>query len=174
MNLRQKFLFQIAAAFAVFFVFTLASAAAEPSGHMGNADSWLQHWRSQNHFWRGVHLWLDNDKSAHELVDALPKLAADGVNVVVVEVDYSFEFQSHPELRNSHFVTRATAGQLTEAAHRCGIRLIPEFNCLGHQSFGGQISPLLRVRGNAHQRRHLQFELVSARAGFGQNRLFAD
>jgi len=95
--------------------------------------------------WRGVHLWLDRESSAQELIHTLPRLAADGVNVVVIEVNYSFEFQSHPELRNRHFITRATAHQLAVAARQCGIRLIPEFNCLGHQSFGGKIGPLLRL-----------------------------
>jgi hypothetical protein len=95
--------------------------------------------------WRGVHLWLDNDADAQTLVHTLPRLAAAGANVAVVEVNYSFEFQAHPELRNARFVTRASAHQLAAAARKCSIRLIPEFNCLGHQSFGGKIGPLLRL-----------------------------
>lgn len=108
-------------------------------------NPWLQAWQIKNPTWRGVHLWLDNDASARELVATLPRLAAAGANVVVVEVNYSFEFQAHPELRNRHFVTRTSAHELAETAHRCGIRLIPEFNCLGHQSFAGQIAPLLKI-----------------------------
>lgn len=107
-------------------------------------DSWLDLWRAQNPCWRGVHLWLDNDTDARELVTTLPALATNGVNVVVVEVNYSFEFRAHPELRSRRFIKTATAHELAETAHRCGIRLIPEFNCLGHQSFGGRIGPLLR------------------------------
>jgi thiol-disulfide isomerase/thioredoxin len=106
-------------------------------------QQWLACWRAENSNWRGVHLWIDNDASARELISTLPRLAADGANVVVIEVNYSFEFQAHPELRNPQFVTRATAHELAAAARACGIRLIPEFNCLGHQSFGGKISPLL-------------------------------
>jgi hypothetical protein len=98
-----------------------------------------------NEAWRGVHLWLDNDADAQALVQTLPALAAAGANVLVLEVNYSFEFQAHPELRNETFVTRATAHQLAVAARKCGIRVIPEFNCLGHQSFGGKIGPLLRL-----------------------------
>jgi hypothetical protein len=98
-----------------------------------------------NEAWRGVHLWLDNNRDAQALVQTLPALAAAGANTVVLEINYSFEFQAHPELRNPTFVTRATAHQLAAAARKCGIRLIPEFNCLGHQSFGGRIGPLLRL-----------------------------
>jgi hypothetical protein len=103
------------------------------------------HSNNQHEVWRGVHLWLDRESSAEQLLSTLPWLAADGVNVVVIEVNYSFEFQAHPELRNRHFITRATAHELAATARRCGIRLIPEFNCLGHQSFGGRVGPLLRL-----------------------------
>jgi len=98
-----------------------------------------------NEAWRGVHLWLDNDPDARTLVQTLPALAAAGANTVVVEVNYSFEFQTHPELRNPKFVTAISAHTLAATARKCGIRLIPEFNCLGHQSFGGKVSPLLRL-----------------------------
>jgi hypothetical protein len=104
-----------------------------------------QNWERQQRNWRGVHLWLDRETSARALIKTLPALAAAGANTVVIEVNYSFEFQAHPELRNRQFITRATAHQLAAAARRCGVRLIPEFNCLGHQSFGGRIAPLLKV-----------------------------
>jgi hypothetical protein len=121
---------------------TIALLAGRPVSAAPNA--WLDHWRTQNPCWRGVHLWLDNDADARQLVTTLPGLATRGVNVVVVEVNYSFEFRIHPELRSRRFIKSATAHELAETAHRCGIRLIPEFNCLGHQSFGGRIGPLLR------------------------------
>jgi len=123
------------------FCLMLASCAARPDP----APSWLRNWNREDPTWRGVHLWLDNDSSARELVATLPRLAAAGANVVVIEVNYSFDFQTHPEMRNRRFVTRATAHALAETARHCGIRLIPEFNCLGHQSFGRRTAPLLRV-----------------------------
>ena len=98
-----------------------------------------------NEVWRGVHLWLDNDVAARSLVKTLPALAAAGANTLVLEINYSFEFQTHPELRNPHFVTRATAQALAVAARKCSIRLIPEFNCLGHQSFDQRVEPLLKL-----------------------------
>lgn len=98
-----------------------------------------------NEAWRGVHLWLDNEPDAQTLVKTLPALAAAGANTVVVEVNYSFEFEAHPELRNPRFIRRATAQALAAAARNCGVRLIPEFNCLGHQTSGGHLSPLLRL-----------------------------
>ncbi|MDR3460524.1 MAG: family 20 glycosylhydrolase [Verrucomicrobiae bacterium] len=95
--------------------------------------------------WRGVHIWLDRESSARELIRTMPRLAAAGANVVVIEVNYSFEFKQHPELRDKRFITRTTAHRLAAAARRNGIRLIPEFNCLGHQSFSGRIAPLFKA-----------------------------
>ena len=93
--------------------------------------------------WLGVHLWLDKDSETANLITVLPKLAALGANTVVLEVNYSFEFSTHLELRKPGFVTRTHAHAIAQAARACGIRVIPEFNCLGHQSFGRQTEPLL-------------------------------
>jgi len=95
--------------------------------------------------WLGVHFWLDKDESARDLGRTLPALARLGVNTVVIEVNYSYEFKKHPELRNQTFIRRKTARALAKEAARNNIRLIPEFNCLGHQSFGKRVEPLLRV-----------------------------
>lgn len=96
--------------------------------------------------WRGVHLWVDKESSAQELIRSLPALSAVGVNVLIIEVNYSFDYTSHPELRLKNFITRETAAELGRAAKANGIRLIPEFNCMGHQSFSGRIEPLLKTR----------------------------
>jgi hypothetical protein len=63
-------------------------------------QAWLKAWPSSNPVWRGVHRSAQNQEQAQALIESLPKLAAVGVNVVVVEVDYGFEFQSHPEARS--------------------------------------------------------------------------
>jgi glycosyl hydrolase family 20 len=103
----------------------------------------VKSWRATNPVWRGVHLMAGNDRQIDELTNALPNLARAGMNVLVVEVDYNFEFQSHPEVRGNSFITKARAHDLAQAAHRQGIRLIPQLNCLGHQSWSKQTLPLL-------------------------------
>jgi len=105
--------------------------------------AWMKCWQAANPIWRGVHLGVHNDQQAGQLVAALPRLAKVGVNVLVVEVNYSFDFQSHPELKSGPCLTLAQARALTEAAHRQGIRLIPQLNCLGHQSWSKTTFPLL-------------------------------
>ncbi len=97
--------------------------------------AWVKSWRAASPVWRGVHLMVSSDRNVDQLVEQMPRLAAVGVNVIVLEVDYNFEFQSHPELRPAQYVTKAGAQRLTAAAHERGIRLIPQINCLGHQSW---------------------------------------
>jgi hypothetical protein len=93
--------------------------------------------------WRGVHVSTGSDEALARLESQLPKLAALGVNALVVSVGYNFDFQSHPELRAARFVTRTKAREFAGAARKLGIRVIPEFNCLGHQSWNSNTAPLL-------------------------------
>jgi hypothetical protein len=93
--------------------------------------------------WRGVHVPAWDDQQLDALDHELPQFAADGVNAMVIEVDCNFDFQSHPELRPAKFVTKAKAREFTAAARQLGIKVIPEFNCLGHQSWAGTTLPLL-------------------------------
>jgi hypothetical protein len=99
--------------------------------------------RKANVVMRGVHLLLGSDAQAAALQQQLPKLAALGVNTLVLETDYNFEFKSHPELSSPGCVTRARAHELATEARGLGIRLIPQINCLGHQSWSKTTLSLL-------------------------------
>jgi hypothetical protein len=105
--------------------------------------AWLKSWRAANPVWRGVHFAARTDAELAQLIAQLPNLAGAGVNVIVLQVDYSFEFQSHPELRWPQFITRERARETAAAARAAGIRLIPEVDCLGHQSWAKVTVPLL-------------------------------
>jgi hypothetical protein len=95
--------------------------------------------------WVALHLLeYRDDADLRSLERQLPDLAARGVNVLVLEVDYAFEFRSHPELRlEEKVITRAGARRLVAAARRHGIRVIPEFQSFGHQSWAKTTFPLL-------------------------------
>jgi hypothetical protein len=97
--------------------------------------------------WRAVHL-LDynSDVALEALGQNLGKLADMGINTLILEVDYNFAFKSHPELRRgSNPITRDGARKFAAACRKLGIRLIPEFQSLGHQSWQGETFPLLTV-----------------------------
>jgi len=93
---------------------------------------------------RGAHLLVGSESQAAALQEQLPRLAAAGVNVLILETDYDFEFKSHPELSSPGCVTRARAHGLAAEARRLGIRLIPGINCLGHQSWSKKTLALLK------------------------------
>ena len=95
--------------------------------------------------WCALHLLnFQNDADLLRIEAELPALAARGVNVLVLEVDYGFEFRSHPELRASERpITRRGAKRLVKAADRHRIRIIPEFQSFGHQSWAKETFTLL-------------------------------
>jgi len=66
-----------------------------------------------------------------------------GVNVIVGEINYGYEYQSHPELRQRNVVSAKQIKRLLEVCRKHNIRLIPQFQCLGHQSWKKNTSPLL-------------------------------
>jgi hypothetical protein len=95
--------------------------------------------------WVALHLLgYQNDKDLEAVEGQLGDLAARGVNVLVLEVDYGFEFRSHPELRIAEkVITRAGARRFVAACRKRGIRVIPEFQSFGHQSWAKDTWPLL-------------------------------
>lgn len=107
------------------------------------AGEWLDSWRATNHTWRGIHFWLKDDNTARDLLASFPALREVGVNAIILEVNHRLGFEQQPELREPKFITKARARELTTAARTNGIRLIPQFNSLGHQSFGRRAVPLL-------------------------------
>ena len=95
--------------------------------------------------WVAVHLLhYESDADLEALEQQLPELAARGVNVLVLEVNYAFEFRSHPELRLSEKpITRRGARRFVQACRKHGICVIPQFQSLGHQSWAKDTWPLL-------------------------------
>ena len=95
-------------------------------------------------YWRALHLInFTNDKALDQLGGKIPKLAEMGLNVLVLEVDYSFDFKSHPELRMDDYITAEGAKKFAALCKKYDIRLIPQFQCLGHQSWAKNTFTLL-------------------------------
>jgi glycosyl hydrolase family 20 len=109
--------------------------------------TWLPVHAGKTNRWRAVHL-LDynTDTALDALGQNLEALAKQGINVIVLEVDYNFAFKSHPELRRgTDPITRDGARRFADLCKKFHIRLIPEFQSLGHQSWKAETFPLLTV-----------------------------
>jgi len=74
--------------------------------------------------------------------DALQK---EGVNTLVLEFDYRFKFQKHPEIADVDPYSVEQVKQIAQACKDAHIRLIPQINLLGHQSWEENTESFLRV-----------------------------
>ena len=93
--------------------------------------------------WFGLHVLIENKPAAEALITELPALAKVGINLLIFEVDYNYEYVSHPELRGDDPISRETVKKVVNLCRDLKIRLIPEFQSLGHQSWEEKTYPLL-------------------------------
>lgn len=82
-------------------------------------------------------------------VDAFVKfikeeLAPRKVNTLILRVDFNYQFESHPELRDSIALSKSDVKKIVAACREKKIRLIPQINLLGHQSWANNTQNLLR------------------------------
>ena len=71
-------------------------------------------------------------------------LAPNGINTLILRIDYNYEYESFPNLRNDGALSKLQVKQLVQTAHENKIRLIPQINLLGHQSWAERVNILLR------------------------------
>lgn len=94
---------------------------------------------------RGIHLGAVSSGDVPLLVrfisDAMPK---EGANTLVLELNYRYAFQRRPEVADPDPLSRDQLRQIAAACRKAGVRLIPEVNCLGHQSWDKTTFGLLR------------------------------
>lgn len=91
----------------------------------------------------GLHVLLEAGPAAETLIGEIPGLAERGVNLLIAEVNYNYEYVSHPELRGADPISKDTIKRIVGLCRMHGIRLVPEFQSLGHQSWEEKTYPLL-------------------------------
>lgn len=102
---------------------------------------------SKKKYWKALHLLhYNNDEKLNELELQIPSLAEMGINRIILEVDYHFDFKTHPELRQTQNpITVEGAKNFTKLCRKNGIEIIPLFQCVGHQSWAEETFKLLEV-----------------------------
>jgi N-acetyl-beta-hexosaminidase len=73
------------------------------------------------------------------------ELAPRKVNTLILRVDYNYQFQTHPELRDDISLSKTDVKRLVDVCKKQNIQLIPQINMLGHQSWAGNVGKLLEV-----------------------------
>jgi hypothetical protein len=84
------------------------------------------------------------------------ELAPRQVNTLILRVDFNYQYQSHPELRAPAALSAADVKKLVNACKVHRIRLIPQINLLGHQSWESTLGNLLRVYPGFDETPHVQ------------------
>ncbi len=84
------------------------------------------------------------------------ELAPRGVNTLVLRVDHHYQFESRPELVDAGALSKAEVKQLVAICRKHDIRLIPQINLLGHQSWAGRTGKLLQVYPQFDETPHVQ------------------
>lgn len=67
------------------------------------------------------------------------------LNLLILRVDYNYQYRSRPEFHNPDGLSMKDVQRLVSVCKQQGIRLIPQINLFGHQSWHSELGPLLTV-----------------------------
>ncbi len=109
-----------------------------PEAEAADSESWLPV--------RGFAIGAPPPDRVEDFVDFIEReLVPNNVNTLVLRVDYNFQYRSHPELRDEQALSKRDVRKIVKVCRKRGIRLIPQLNLLGHQSWESRLGNLLRV-----------------------------
>jgi len=93
---------------------------------------------------RGFCAGAPNPKSVDRFVKFInEELAPRGVNTLLVLIEYKYQFEIYPQLRDSNALSKADVGKMVDACRKNNIKMIPGINLLGHQSWANHPNKLL-------------------------------
>jgi len=72
------------------------------------------------------------------------ELATRDINVLILRVDYNYQYKTHPELRDSIALSESDVKKLVAVCSEHEIRIVPQINLLGHQSWADRTLNLLK------------------------------
>lgn len=71
-------------------------------------------------------------------------MAAHRQNLLVLQIEYNYQFKSHPELADSGALSTADIKKIVRACQANHIKIVPQINFLGHQSWESRVGILLK------------------------------
>jgi len=84
------------------------------------------------------------------------ELAPAHFNLLILRVDWNYAYESHPELRDPNPLTKADVKKIVDVCRRHNIRIAPQINLLGHQSWAATTLNLLRVYPEFDETPHIK------------------
>ncbi len=73
------------------------------------------------------------------------ELAPAHFNLLILRVDWNYDYKSHPELKDPNPLKEADVKRIVAACKKHGIEIAPQINLLGHQSWAETTYALLKV-----------------------------
>lgn len=67
------------------------------------------------------------------------------VNLLILRIDYNYQYQSRSEFKNEDGLSHADIKKMVAMGKKHNIRLIPQINLFGHQSWSTTLGPLLTI-----------------------------
>jgi hypothetical protein len=71
------------------------------------------------------------------------EIAPRGINTLLLLVDYNYQFESYPQLRDTSALSKADVKKIVAACKKNKIKIIPQINLIGHQSWANHTGRLL-------------------------------
>jgi len=95
---------------------------------------------------RGFCIAAPQSKDLDEFIKFIDEeLAPRSVNTLILRVDFNYQYESHPELRDSSALSKKEVKKLVAVCKRNSIQIVPQVNLLGHHSWKNTTGNLLKI-----------------------------
>lgn len=95
---------------------------------------------------RGLSIAAPKTADLDEFIDFIKEeLIPNKVNTLILRVDYNYQYESRPELRDENALSKEEVKKLVRVCREGNIQIVPQVNLLGHQSWAEDLENLLKV-----------------------------
>ena len=102
------------------------------------------------------------------------ELAPAHFNLLILRVDWNYAYECHPELRDTNPLSKTDVKKIVDVCKKYSIKIAPQINLLGHQSWAGTTYALLREYPEFDETPHIKTENYSDYTVNGRPQHYAD